>query len=187
MVGYFVRRQLLHLHAGVRSRIDLEPDRFADRREDWFLRADLVLAQVDDGNAREFALGGERQPKRSWRIIHGHPPNAALIASAALPSSNKWAHRVDLSSSRSRLRCHHGSSAPPRSSTSVLVGTLAGKKLLFSNVRCERLLGTPSGEKPCVINKQVDSERFRVAPRTSQSLRARLGNRLHGWESLCQP
>src|SRR6516165_5612806 len=64
------------------------------------------------------------------------------------------------------LRVHHGSSAPPRSSTSVLVGTLFVKKPLFLNVRCERLLGTLLGEKPCVINKQVDSERFRSAPST---------------------
>src|SRR5262249_38543076 len=40
---------------------------------------------------------------------------------------------------------HHA--APPRVSTSVLMGTLAAKKLLFLNVRCERLLGTSSGEK----------------------------------------
>jgi hypothetical protein len=44
-----------------------------------------------------------------------------------------------------------------RLSPSVLVGTLAAKKLLFLNVRCERLLGTLSGEKPCVINKQLHS------------------------------
>src|SRR5262249_40061604 len=46
-----------------------------------------------------------------------------------------------------------------RSSPSVLVGTLAVKKPLFLNVRCEGLLGTLLGKKPCVINKQVDSER----------------------------
>jgi len=69
-------------------------------------------------------------------------------------------HRAASGSSRSRVRRHHGSSAPTRSSTSVLVGTLAVKKPLFLNVRCERLLGTLLGKKPCVINEQVDSERI---------------------------
>src|SRR5262245_48601324 len=61
-----------------------------------------------------------------------------------------------------------------RSSASVLVGTLAVKKPLFLNVRRERLLGTLLGKKPCVINKQVDSERFRSTPRTWRPLCGRL-------------
>src|SRR5260370_32043490 len=70
-----------------------------------------------------------------------------------------------------------GFSRPPRSSPSVLVGTLAAKKLLFSNGRCERLLGTLLGEKPFVINKRLASERFRFTPRTCRPLCGRLSVR----------
>jgi hypothetical protein len=56
-------------------------------------------------------------------------------------------HRAASGSSRSRLRCHHGSSAPARSSTSVLVGSHAAEKRLFRNARRKRAVGSLIGKK----------------------------------------
>ena len=48
------------------------------------------------------------------------------------------------------------------------------KKPLILNVPWKHLMGTLLGKKHCDINERLNSERFRVAPRTGRSLRARL-------------
>src|SRR6516165_10194529 len=56
-------------------------------------------------------------------------------------------HRAPSGSSRLRLRVHHGSSTPPRSSTSVPVGSHAAEKRLFRNARRKRAVGSLIGKK----------------------------------------
>jgi hypothetical protein len=145
-------------------RVFVEVEQHRDR---WRCAARKNLAAVPGCNdVRDLDLGARRNLALGLHRIEddtlaGHPICGGLVVGGRglVPVPRIIAHGSTWVAAAKDERA--------RLSPSVLVGTLAAKKLLFSNVRCERLLGTPSGEKPCVINKQVDSERFRSAPRTA--------------------